>query len=341
MGTNETTNLVVDLTPATLHQLVAGQVATLICERFPTLRGLIRVSGVLADPGPPRGQWHYGVNLSGDGHQIEVNLPATIVARRSIVAGLRVRVTGALRPRVNRQGVIELRIDASDVELDRTDHAPRDEPGRIGVQQLKALPLGRRRFPLTGAPLRVTLIHSASVHAQVADDCLGELVKLGGAVVVTRVPLNILDPGAIAQAIGQARTDIVMLIRGGGAAADFEVFDDARVVSALAGQSAYRVIGLGHSGNATLLDLICDHSARTPAQAGLHVREMVEEQVRQWRAMRGLALAARQYRQADAPARLTMSRILDAAWTHAAAIDWGRLAAAAILGGLAAMMLLR
>jgi exodeoxyribonuclease VII large subunit len=90
-----------------------------------------------------------------------------------------------------------------------------------------------------------------------------------------------LDPVAIATAIRDANSDdIVMIIRGGGDAADFEVFDDPRVVTALSSQQAHRVVGLGHTGNATLLDLFCDFSANTPAQAGAYVRERVQQRQR-------------------------------------------------------------
>ncbi len=89
-----------------------------------------------------------------------------------------------------------------------------------------------------------------------------------------------LDPVAIATAIRDAAADVVVIIRGGGSSQDFEVFDDVRVIVALAEQRAHRVVGLGHSGNTSLLELVADVTANTPAQAGTYIRERVQHRQR-------------------------------------------------------------
>ena len=79
------------------------------------------------------------------------------------------------------------------------------------------------------------------------------------------------DPAAIATALRAIRADIVAVVRGGGDAASFAVFEDSRVLEALATCPAYRVLGLGHTANRTLAELLADHAASTPAAAGVHV----------------------------------------------------------------------
>ena len=148
------------------------------------------------------------------------------------------------------------------------------------LERLRALSLWRVPFPDRDV-ISITLIQSTSAAAQVANDCMAELTKLGDAVGVFPVRVNMLDPVAIATAIREATADdILMVIRGGGDAADFEVFEDPRVLTAMAEQKAHRVVGLGHTGNATLLDLVADYSANTPAQAGAYVRERVQQRQR-------------------------------------------------------------
>jgi len=58
------------------------------------------------------------------------------------------------------------------------------------------------------------------------------------------------------------------------------VFEDPRVINALAQRNdAYRVLGLGHTHNTTLLDLVSDFPAKTPSLAGSHIREQIERLV--------------------------------------------------------------
>lgn len=284
------------LSPANLNQLVTVRAGQVLAQELPELAGLVRVTGTLSDIGRPMGTWHYGVTLKGgDGARVLVDLPVSQIASHGIHAGQRVDVTGIVSVRTTHQGNIELRVSASSVEptvarqreaVSEVVAAPASAPGAITLNEVKQFANARHPFPVTQSALRIVLIQSGSLHAQVAEDCLAEINKLGPTVCVKRVQVNMLDPGAIAIALKDARTDIVMLIRGGGDAADFEVFNDRRVVMAMIEQPAYRVIGLGHSGNKTLLDQVADFSARTPAQAGMHVREAVQQIMAKWRALK-------------------------------------------------------
>jgi len=219
-----------------------------------------------------------------------LDLPLSHLASHGFKAGRRVEVTGVVCVRMGPHGTIELRVSASSVEPAGATRprivadAALPTGNAMSSEELDCMVLKRHPFPVTNRALRIALIQSRSLHAQVSEDCLAEINKLGPTACVSRVHVNMLSPGAIARALRDARGDIVMLIRGGGNAGDFEVFDDRRVIMAMADQSAYRVIGLGHSGNTTLLDRVADFTARTPAQAGMHVRESVQLVVAQWRA---------------------------------------------------------
>lgn len=283
----DTSREILDLTPATLHQLLSQRAWTLLVEQLPAVLGLVRVTGVLSDLGLRRGQWYYGVRLADDGAQIMVDLPASLAEGRALKSGQWVSVTGVMRLRVSRHGAIEVRVEVGDMRSGEPE-SPDDKAnrgGRLTIEQLKALPATRRNFPrANGRPLKIVLVQSSSAQAQVATDCMVELAKLGAALAIETSPVNMLDPTAVAMAIERAEAEVLLVIRGGGSAAEFDVFDDARVVAALARHHGYRVVGLGHSGNVTLLDRVCDHSAYTPAQAGLHVREQLESQQREQQA---------------------------------------------------------
>ena len=273
----------VDVTPGTLQQYTALLLERLAATHFPDMAGMVRVRGRWTDPGRASGKTYYGAKVVDDGGaQTKIEILASLVAGRGIQPGQNVIVTGSLATRSSNYG-LEVRLVAADIQLGeqeevvRTDAVPQ---GRLTLERLRSMPMRRVPFPERDS-LSVALIQSTSAVAQVAQDCMAELAQLGDRVQVTPLRINMLDPVAIAAAIRDAQgCDVLVLIRGGGDAADFEVFDDPRVVAALAEQRVHRVLGLGHSGNATALDLVADFSANTPAQAGMYVRERLQARQR-------------------------------------------------------------
>lgn len=271
------------VSPATVHQYAAMLIKRLAGEQLPELAGMLRVKGRWADPGKASGKSYFNASIAEDGGaSISVEIPVSVVAGRGIHPGQIVIATGVLAIRSSKFG-IELRLSATDIELVDGEEAlaSEDTPkGRMTIERLKSLPRRRNPFP-ENEPLGVAVIHSTSAAAQVSQDFRSELDKLGNLVVVKPVPVNMVDPVAIAAAIRSQPAGIVLvLIRGGGDAAEFAVFDDPRVVEALAAHPAHRVVGLGHTGNSTLLDLVADYSANTPGQAGIYIREVIEAQQR-------------------------------------------------------------
>jgi exonuclease VII large subunit len=83
-------------------------------------------------------------------------------------------------------------------------------------------------------------------------------------------------PGEVAKAIDAAKGDIVTLIRGGGAADGFAVFDDERVINALGSKAAFRIVGIGHSVHHGIADLVADYSASTPTAAGAFIERQLQ-----------------------------------------------------------------
>ena len=61
------------------------------------------------------------------------------------------------------------------------------------------------------------------------------------------------------------------LSRGGGSDEQFSVFENPELLRAWSEKRAYRIAGIGHSGNSTALDLLSDFAATTPAAACTHI----------------------------------------------------------------------
>lgn len=270
------------VSPATVHQYAAILIGRLAAEQLPELVGIIRVKGRWADPGKATGKTYYSASVCDDGgDRLKVSIPASVVAGRGIQPGQCVIITGQLE--ISTKYNMELKLSATDIELTDEEEAVVTEDtakGRMTLDRLRSLPNRRNPFPKVD-PVGVAVIQSTSAAAQVSQDFRSELDKLGILVHVKPCPVNMLDPVAIAAAIRSQPAGIVLvLIRGGGDAAEFAVFDDPRVVDALAAHPAHRVVGLGHTGNSTLLDLVADYSANTPGQAGIYIREVIEAQQR-------------------------------------------------------------
>lgn len=269
-----------DVTPGSLQQLSTLLLERLANTQLPEMGGMLRLHGHWTDPGRPSGKIYYGAKVVDDGGaQVKVEILASLVSSRGIVPGQNVVVTGRLAVRTSNYG-IELRLAGTDIQLGDQEEAATSDvsaQGRMTLDRLRAIPVEHVPFPDRDS-VSVTLIQSNSAGAQVVNDCMAEIEQVSSAVTVRHVQINMLDPVAIATAIRDANAcDIVAVIRGGGPSQDFEVFDDPRVVVALAGQHVHRVVGLGHSGNRTLLDLMADHSSNTPAQLGGYIRERVQQ----------------------------------------------------------------
>lgn len=266
------------VSPASFQQYLMLLLERVVPDLLPELAGMMRLSGRWTDPGKPSGKYYYGAKIVDDGGaQAKVEIPVSLIESRGIQPGQQVVLTGRLVVRFGNYG-IEVKLSATDIELGQQEKAAQTavvQQGRMSLERLLSIEIRQVSFP-DQEPCSIALIQSISANAQVAQDCMAELNKLGNAVEIVPKRINMLDPVAIVKAISESDgNDIVMLIRGGGDAADFEVFDDPRVVNALAEQRAYRIVGLGHTGNNTLLDLVADYSANTPAQAGVYVRERI------------------------------------------------------------------
>jgi hypothetical protein len=71
---------VVDLTPATLSQMVQARLSRLLHRDMEELSCLVRVTGRMSDPGQARGQMHFGVRITEDGgSDAKVDLPTHLV----------------------------------------------------------------------------------------------------------------------------------------------------------------------------------------------------------------------------------------------------------------------
>ena len=91
-------------------------------------------------------------------------------------------------------------------------------------------------------------------------------------------PVSLSNVDALSQVINSCTAyDIVVIIRGGGSSEAFDIFNDEKVLKAFSNLNGYRIVGLGHNSDVTLLDYLADHSAITPSDAGIHLKGQFDE----------------------------------------------------------------
>ena len=240
---------------------------------------VFRVSGTIGQIPRTAYPTYYGVKLSSNGISILLNVPRQLIQDHNLCGGEDVTVTGGLVVKLSPQsGSVDIRVNVSDIAVSASNAAVARTSDLATIASLKQNGMRRNAFPTSLRP-RLTVISSKSVNAQVDNDFLLEIGEVSKRMDITHVRVNILSADEIKTAIHDAECDILVLIRGGGDADQFTVFDNADLVSEFSKHPAYRVVGLGHTGNSTILDFVSDFCANTPTQAGGHIRDRLFHQL--------------------------------------------------------------
>jgi len=194
--------------------------------------------------------------------------------------GLQVRIRGSVTA-YERTGQVQLKMTAIDpnhtmgllaAERDRVMEALAKE-GLLAAN-------GRR--PLIGPPLRVALLTSRGSAA--AEDFLHELGTSGLGFAITlhdvRVQGREAEPTIVAAlgAIDPTTTDVVALVRGGGARTDLAAFDAESIARAIAGLPVPLISGLGHEIDRAVADEVAHTSLKTPTACAA----WLVDRVRSW-----------------------------------------------------------
>ena len=298
------------LTPAQFGELVGAKLdevrASLAAWALPVV-----VTGLLGEFPPVRFGTIYRLPLTDPdvpATAAYMNVRETTLERAGVRPGDLVRVTGAVAAELFR-GDVSIRLQVFAVEHEVPEEAPRQRVEKIALETIRRLALNKRPFPVIVQPT-LALIHSAASEARVADDFLGALGSAVPPENIRRIPTSMRDPAALVKALRDARSDVVALVRGGGEALDFQVFERPEVLEALGACIGYRVLGLGHTADRTLAELVADHAASTPAAAGEHVRRQIADRKKRSRTddtvaeLREALERERELRKADADAAL-------------------------------------
>ncbi|NUG23332.1 exodeoxyribonuclease VII large subunit [Acinetobacter lactucae] len=126
--------------------------------------------------------------------------------------------------------------------------------------------------------LSVAVIYSSASKVDIQKDFYNYLNEYRDEFNFDEKPVSLSNVEALSQVISSCVDhDVVVVIRGGGSSEAFDIFNDEKVLKAFSNLNGYRVVGLGHNSDVTLLDYLADHSAITPSDAGIHLKGQFDE----------------------------------------------------------------
>lgn len=221
---------------------------------------------------------YYQTPLSDEDTTVEVDLKRSLYEEQGLKEGAYVEVHGRITVFIfkSAKSTVSFRLDAISIKRVESPAEVKERERKADVVRLlKNTPRVSVVFP--AAPLRISLIKPLSNEAGIEEDFRKGL-GMYESYLLDPVSVSITNGHQIAAAIQQAKGNVLVLIRGGGDASDFDVFSTRPVLEALASkEKVYRITGIGHSRTATVADWMVEHSAVTPTDAGNFIREQLEQ----------------------------------------------------------------
>jgi exonuclease VII large subunit len=93
------------------------------------------------------------------------------------------------------------------------------------------------------------------------------------------VPTNMFKPEEIAENIRSTKdVDIIVIVRGG--TTNVDIFNDIRILRAVAESKSYTVCGIGHAQQEPLINRIVDVEQSTPTSAGMYLKNSYDSYLR-------------------------------------------------------------
>ncbi len=187
----------------------------------------------------------------------------------ALAAGQRIRLVGSLE--IGDRGRLTMTVDDVDVAALLGDRL-RDRQELVRRLIADDLYDANRRLATPPLPLRIGLVTSAGTDGH--HDLVRRLESSGFAfeIVLRSIPVEgPTAPRAIRAALatfGPAEVDIAVIVRGGGAKASLDVFDQPAVAHAIATAAVAVWTGIGHTGDRSVADEVAHRCFATPTAAG-------------------------------------------------------------------------
>lgn len=204
---------------------------------------------------------------------IGLDIPKQLVQRNRLVGSEVVTINGYLRMNAyNNQFTV--RISVIGLKLN-DDNQLLNESNKSFATFFKNLNIRKKGFPL------FQKLNIAIIHPQSGDSYTDFIQQVDGSSVdIRQYPINMLSKDTLLKSlslISSANFNVLIIIRGGGQSSEFNIFDDIDVCEKFASIECHKILGVGHSSNRTLLDIIADNVFQTPTAVGSFINQKLQE----------------------------------------------------------------
>lgn len=239
--------------------------------------GFIIVEGLLGEIKETAYPTYYGIPLRDvNGGSVSIDIPKKLADTNKSYQNKEVTVFGYLKPKIW-QGKVSFIIDTTRIEPKLEISGKLKEQEELLSRLLRVHANRHNSFPDKERYL-ITLIHSAG--SQVKPDflnCINEGNKeLYIPIEIESLTANMSSAEDITRAVVSASGDILVLIRGGGAGGEFEVFNDLNLLKTWMQKDTFKITAIGHTENKSYLDAFSDASVDTPSVAGFFVKRKID-----------------------------------------------------------------
>lgn len=170
---------------------------------------------------------------------------------------------------------LETRFKVLNISIINKNNYTLIESNKVFSSFFKSIDLKRNNFPF------YQQLSIAAIVPQTGSsfDEFSKQVELINNIRLERIPTNIQSKDLIIKTINNVMStqyNVLVIIRGGGNQEVLDIFDDPDICELVAKFNGYKLIGIGHSRDHSLLDLVVDYSADTPTDAGAYINNITK-----------------------------------------------------------------
>lgn len=228
--------------------------------------------------------WYYNVplkDLADTQKTIYLNIPKSIINSIEIKGHELIRVTGCIKIICLKDQFL-CRFSAFDIKIVGEHNQKLTEANKVFTSFFKNIELNRNNFPVhQNLSIAVIVPQTGS-----SFDEFSRQLEFNSQISIEtdKIQTNIQSKEDILKTLKNVINcnenskfyNVLVIVRGGGNTEALEIFDDPDICELVSSFKGYKTIGIGHSRDRSLLELVVDNASDTPTAAGSHINQMIQ-----------------------------------------------------------------
>lgn len=227
--------------------------------------------------------WYYNVPLKDIDDQqktIFLNIPKSVINRININGYELIRVAGCIKVIYFKDQFL-CRLSVFDIKIVGEENPKLTSANKVFSSFFKNITLNRNNFPAhQNLSIAVVVPQTGSSF----DEFSGQLEFNGRInIEIDKIPTNVQSKTDILNTLKNIVNNnakfynMLVIARGGGDTEALEIFDDLEICELVSSFKGYKTIGIGHSRDRSLLELVVDYASDTPTAAGSHINQLIQQ----------------------------------------------------------------